>query len=196
MSFKKMAYILSLIFFLMAFLSIFSAVDFSRLHSKGDSHLVLLGKIYGKYPVRQEKVTHLRLLEEKWIHHIKDYERSTRNDRSQSLKTLKKTYSDILVVMKGAADDMKIYSDELVLDFTDRIHDVDTESMDKMEYSYYYESRNHFQVIKREFYRAHTAYLRKQYAYSVALYDRGILMMMNTYKKLNWSLPKILQKAG
>lgn len=177
-------------------LSVYSSASFSRIQSKGNTYMAQLSRIYGKYPVRTEKITRLRLLEEKWILHIKNYERSSRSTRSESLQVLKKTYFDILTVMKSTADDMQMYSKDLVLDFTDRIHDVDTDSMTKKEYNYYYESRNHFQLAKQEFHRAHNAYLRKQYSYSVALYDRGIAMMRNTYTRLNWALPKNLQKAS
>ncbi len=187
---------LLVVFFILFTLPSHSSTDFPRLKEKGDAHLLTIGRVYEKYGVMEQKKTTYRLLEEKWLANIKQYERATPTERSAALRAVKATYYEILGTLKLTAEELQRYSDDLVKDYTNRIHDVDVKGLNKDEYSAYNKSKENFPVIQREFYRAHRAYLQKQYSYSVSLYDAGIAMMYNTYQLLKWPFPSREIKPG
>ena len=116
------------------------------------------------------------------------YKNSTHKNRWAALKELEKSYLKMNNIIKSSAESMQMYSNDLLADFSDRLRQDRNREVKASTY------QNSYRVCKYEFYRAQKALRNGQYRYSSHLYDRGITILKNAYKKLAWALPPTYSK--
>ena len=159
--------------------------DFKDYSEKAKDHFLLLQDIYSKYPLADKnKLMEIILVEEKrWYDIETDYKQTTGRNRSRVLLLIRENYLNLLDYVQKACLQLKRYSDDILIDFAERRQ---RKNLNRKEIDIY---ENSFNVANREIHRAKKAFLNHQFNYSAKLYDRAVVILANTYKKLNWVVP-------
>ena len=177
-------------------LLVFTASDLYPGHNYADytqkatQHLKLLNEVYNKYPIAEKsrQIHILKQFEKRWQNLITKYKRVEPHKKGEILLRMRNSYIQIYGLLRNTCIKLKNYSRDIFIDYTNKVKD---KKLSRSESDFY---ENSFQVAKREVRRAKTAFLRKHFSYSVHLYDRSVIILANTYKKLNWPLPPTYQK--
>ena len=157
---------------------------------KATQHMEILKEVYNKYPIAEKdhQIYILEQFEERWQNLITEYKRVEPHKKGEVLLKMRDSYIQIHGLLRDACIKLKKYSRDIFIDYTDK---VQNRKLSKSESDFY---ENSFEVAKRETRRAKKAFLRRHFSYSARLYDRSVIILANTYKKLNWALPPTYQK--
>ena len=168
----------------------YSTVDYSQVKEKIEKNFSLVDRLKVTYPVFNDNRDIIEKLRRKWNEQKSDYRRATAREKNRIFKEILSTHLKIENLLRDLAVSMQRYSEDILLDFNDRLNEERNSSIKPESYT------QRMQVGKQEFSRAASAFRKKQYAYSIHLYDRGISIVSHTYKKLNWALPPTYRAAA
>ncbi len=159
--------------------------------NRANQHFSLLNELYNKYPMSEssQKLILIRKLKKNWDNMIAEYKRMHSQKRSHMLLRIKEHYLPLYEMLRKTCLKLNRYSSDILIDYVQRIK---TNKLNRQQKDIY---ENSFRVAKHEIYRAQNAFLSKQFNYSAQLYHRSIIILANTYKKLNWAVPPTYEKV-
>ena len=159
--------------------------------TKASQHFSLLNELYSKYPMSEssQKLILIRKLKKKWDNMVSEYKQIHSQKRSRMLLRMKERYIQLYGMLQKTCIKLNQYSNDILIDYTQRLK---TKKLNRKQKDIY---ENSFRVAKHEMYRAQNAYLSEQFNYSAQLYHRSIIILANTYKKLNWAVPPTYEKV-
>ena len=165
--------------------SIFAKHDFKDYSKRANDHFILLQDVYNKYPVENKNslIQLISIKKKKWNDIELNYKQSEGRQKSQMLFVIRENYLDLLGYVHSVCLHLRRYSNDILIDFIEKRKGDD---LNHKEIEIY---KNSFNVAKREIHRAKKAFLNQQYNYSAKLYDRAVIILANTYRKLNWAVP-------
>ena len=167
--------------------SISAFPTYRDLTKKSQKKIKVIQLLNKQYPITRNKINLFDQLHNEFKTNSASYHRGNRLERRAALKELNVIYKKINIYTKKLCLDMKTYSEEIMIDFTDRIKDKKSEELKPKKYV------NAVRVARQEFSRAESATRNLQFDYSAHLYHQGIVIMKKTYSRLQWSLPPAFQ---
>jgi len=126
----------------------------------------------------------MKRLNKEWNSELSRFDQAPARKRAGILAQLNNTRKKFDYHLADLCNGLRVYSNDILADFTSRLKGSKKVPA-KENYS------NALQVTRQEFSRAEKAFTNRQYQYSAHLYDRGILILRKTYKKLGWGSPAI-----
>ena len=188
---KLFRFFIWILFLPLIFSEIYAGHNYKDYTTKARNHIKLLNELYEKYPIqdKNKRIKTIKKLRKIWDEMISDHKQGNSKQRNYILLQMRGNYVQLRNMLKVVCIKMSRYSSDILIDYTERFKESKLSSKQKDIYE------NSFRVAKYEKYRARIAFIRKQFNYSARLYNRSVIILANTYRKLNWFVPSTYRKV-